>query len=126
MKVLSQNIVDTAKVVGSMYNSDDVEEQTKQDEKKAIAFLIMAELSSGQLEDLIEILALTDINSPKYLTPHDEYYALINNAYAIPEIGRILTQPEINEVVGLLDEKYECNWGEEHLQEVLQEWKKTL
>jgi hypothetical protein len=109
-----------------MYTTDDVDEQAKQDEKKTIALLIMAELTSGQVEDLIEILAMTDPKSERYLTPHDEYYALINNAYAIPEIGRILTQPEINEVVGLLDEKYECNWGEEHLQEVLQEWKKTL
>jgi hypothetical protein len=124
---VSQNIIGLAKNVRNIFAIDDIDEQTKQDEKKEIALEVMKALTTSELEDLIEILAMTDISSSKYLSPHDEYYNLINqDCYAPSIIGRKLTQPEINQVVAICDDENDACWGEEHLIEVLRNRKELF
>ena len=51
----------------------------------------------------------------------DEYFALVNR-YALEELGRELSQDEVDEVVAICDGYDDGNWGEEHLQSAIKEF----
>jgi len=93
-------------------------------------FLITA-MADQMFEELILLVEGQEEKELRNLFYHgvredvSEYFDLVNR-YAVMELGYELSQEEVDAIVSICDGYDKGNWGEEHLQVALSDYKQTL